>query len=86
MVATDAAGVAELLGDAGIIVPRGSADTLNHAMADALAHGIGSDAERASRRQRVLAQCSLEAVARRWLACYAAVVSAHSGVTCAEPT
>jgi glycosyltransferase involved in cell wall biosynthesis len=85
VVATDAAGVAELLGDAGTIVPRGNADTLTHAMADALAHGIGSDAEQASRRQRVLAQCSLDAVARRWLACYAAVVGAHGGVSCPEP-
>ncbi|WP_455283523.1 glycosyltransferase [Cupriavidus necator] len=86
VVATDAAGVAELLGDAGTIVPRGNADALTKAMSDALARGIGSDAERARRRQRVLTHCSLDAVARRWLACYAAVASVHRGVTCAEPT
>ncbi|AGW91642.1 hypothetical protein N234_16555 [Ralstonia pickettii DTP0602] len=86
VVATDAAGVAELLGDAGIIVPRGNADALAKAMSDTLARGIGSDAEQMRRRQRVLAHCSLDAVARRWLACYAAVASAHGSVTCAEPT
>ncbi|MCY1354269.1 D-inositol-3-phosphate glycosyltransferase [compost metagenome] len=85
VVATDAAGVAELLGDAGTIVPRGEVAPLTQAMAGALAHGIGSEAEQASRRQRVLAQCSLDAVARWWLACYVAVVGAHGGVSCAEP-
>ncbi len=36
VVATDAAGVAELLGDAGVIVPRGNAGALTEAMSGAL--------------------------------------------------
>ncbi|BDB25174.1 glycosyltransferase [Cupriavidus sp. P-10] len=86
VVATDAAGVAELLGDTGTIVPRGNEDALAKAMSDALARGPGSDTDQTRRRQRVLVHCSLDAVAHRWLACYAAVANAHGGITCAEPS
>ncbi|WP_444633046.1 glycosyltransferase [Cupriavidus oxalaticus] len=86
VVATDAAGVAELLGDTGTIVPRGNGGALATAMSDALARGLGSDADQARRRQRVLVHCSLEAVADRWLACYAALAGANGDVACAEPT
>ncbi|MCY1229749.1 D-inositol-3-phosphate glycosyltransferase [compost metagenome] len=86
VVATDAAGVAELLGDAGTIVPRGNGGALAKAMSDVLARGLGTDTDQTRRRQRVLAHCSLDAIARRWLACYATVANAHGEVACEEPT
>ncbi len=71
VVATDAAGVAELLGDAGEIVPRGSVEGLADALDRAMASGAGTSGQQSARRQRVLDRFSLEAVARQWLACYA---------------
>ncbi|AOY93024.1 glycosyl transferase family 1 [Cupriavidus sp. USMAA2-4] len=70
VVSTDAAGVAELLGECGEIVPRGDVPALAAAMHRALAAGLGSAQEQTSRRQRVLSHFSLEAVATEWLACY----------------
>ncbi|UDM51241.1 glycosyltransferase [Cupriavidus sp. MP-37] len=86
VVATDAAGVAELVGDAGTIVSCGDTPALARAMSDALAVGLGTPAEQARRYQRVLAHCSLEAVARSWLARYAALANAHGDVACEGPT
>ncbi|EHP40138.1 group 1 glycosyl transferase [Cupriavidus basilensis OR16] len=71
VVATDAAGVVELLGDCGDIVPRGNASALAEAMRKALAAGIGSAADQEVRRQRITSRFGLEAVARQWLTCYA---------------
>ncbi|MGY2487087.1 glycosyltransferase [Cupriavidus sp. CP313] len=85
VVATDAAGVAELLGNAGEIVPRGDVAALSHAMARALARGIGATADQAVRRDRVLAAFSLQAVARQWIACYALLAGAAGRRTRAEP-
>lgn len=73
VVATDAAGVAELLGDAGEIVPRGNVEALAGALNRALASGAGTVQEQTARRQRMLDRFSLEAVAKQWVACYAAL-------------
>ncbi len=73
VVSTDAPGVAEVLGDLGTIVPRGNVDTLSAALAEALRVGTGTAAAQASRRARVLAAFSIEAVARRWLTLYASL-------------
>jgi glycosyltransferase involved in cell wall biosynthesis len=70
-VATDAAGVAELLNDCGEIVPRGNASALAEAIRHALTHPQTDTAAQAVRRQRILSHFSLEAVAHQWLACYA---------------
>lgn len=71
VVATDAAGVEELLGDAGDIVPRGNVEALAEALDRALAPGVRAALPLVTRRQRVLDRFSLEAVAREWEACYA---------------
>jgi len=71
VVATDAPGVAELLGNVGEMVARGNAAALSDAMTRALAKGIGSPANQATRRERVQSGFSLESVARQWVACYA---------------
>jgi glycosyltransferase involved in cell wall biosynthesis len=71
VVATDAPGVADLLGDAGTIVPRDDAAALAVAMQAALRSGLGSPAQQAMRRQRIVSRFSIDAVARQWLSCYA---------------
>ncbi|PLQ01557.1 glycosyl transferase family 1 [Cupriavidus pauculus] len=73
VVSTDAPGVAEVVGDLGTIVRRGDVDALAVALADALRAGTGTPEMQASRRARVLAAFSIEAVARRWLALYASL-------------
>ena len=70
IVATDAAGVAELLGECGEIVARGDATALAAAMRRALANGPGDASIRSARRDRILKYFSLEAIARHWLDCY----------------
>lgn len=82
-VATDAAGVAELLNDCGEIVPRGNASALADAMRQALANPHTDAAAQAARRQRILSHFSLEAVAHQWLACYARIIQ-PAGVTTEE--
>ncbi|QRQ88159.1 glycosyltransferase [Cupriavidus oxalaticus] len=77
VVATDAAGVAELLGNAGKIVPRGNAEALADALDRAMASGVGTYEEQTARRQRIVEKFSLEAVARQWVDCYAGL----AGVT-----
>lgn len=84
VVSTDAAGVAELLGECGEIVPRGDAPALAAAMRKALATGQGSAAEQVARRQRVVSRFSIEAVAGQWLACYASLART-SRAACTEP-
>lgn len=71
IVSTDAPGVAEVVNDLGSIVPRGNVAALTGALTTALRAGPGTPAEKASRRERVLASFSIHAVARRWLALYA---------------
>ncbi|HBO81021.1 glycosyltransferase [Cupriavidus metallidurans] len=70
VVSTDAPGVAEVVGDLGVVVPRGDVEGLAAALTDTLRTGCGSPAVQASRRGRVLATFSIEAVARRWLSLY----------------
>ncbi|MES2010594.1 MAG: glycosyltransferase [Pseudomonadota bacterium] len=84
VVSTDAAGVEDLLGECGEIVPRGNAPALAVAMHKALAAGQGTAAEQAARRQRIVSRFSLEAVARQWLACYASLARTPP-VACTEP-
>ncbi|MDE2203480.1 MAG: glycosyltransferase [Burkholderiaceae bacterium] len=78
VVATDAPGVAELLGNCGTIVPRGNPEVLARAICRALSDGHGDSNAQAARRARVLANFSLEAVAQRWLVCYSELVNAKS--------
>ena len=70
VVSTDAPGVAEVLRDQGVIVPRGDAAALAGAMAEALRAGRGTPAQAAARRERVLSAFSIDSIARRWLAHY----------------
>lgn len=84
VVATDAAGVAALLGDSGTIVPRGDAPALASAIGQAIGTGRGAAAEQATRHDRIVSRFSLEAVARQWLACYAGVAR-MAPAACAEP-
>ena len=70
IVSTDAPGVAEVVGDLGIIVPRGNVEALAAALGNTLRAGRGTFAMQAIRRDRVLATFSIEAVAQRWLDLY----------------
>lgn len=81
VVATDASGVAELLGECGEIVPRGNPDALASAMRRALSAGRGSPDMKAARRARIATNFSLTAVALKWLDCYAHLIKAkHADV------
>ena len=73
IVATDAAGVAELLAQYGEIVPRGDPAALAAAMRRALASGRGNAKAQAARHAHVANHFSLEAVAEEWLARYASL-------------
>lgn len=82
VVATDAAGVAELMGECGEIVPRGDSAALAAAMRRALDAGHGNANKQAARRARIVSNFSLEAVALQWLDCYARLITAeHAGST-----
>ncbi|ENZ78429.1 MULTISPECIES: glycosyltransferase [Ralstonia] len=74
VVATDAAGVAELLGEYGEIVPRGDPTALAAAMHRALACGLGDADAQAARRAHIASRFSLEAVALEWLGRYASLI------------
>jgi glycosyltransferase involved in cell wall biosynthesis len=84
VVATDAPGVADLLGDAGTIVPRDDAAALAVAMQAALRSGLGSPAQQAMRRKRIVSRFSIDAVARQWLSCYARLATGTAAAR-AEP-
>ncbi|WP_227459048.1 glycosyltransferase [Cupriavidus pauculus] len=75
VVATDAAGVRELLGPCGTIVKCGDTRLLAAAMASACAAGRGTETEQQVRRQWVTENFGLEAVARQWIACYQALAA-----------
>lgn len=77
VVATDAAGVAELMGECGEIVPRGDPAALAAAMRRALDAGHGDANAQAARRARIVSNFSLEAVALQWLDCYARLITAE---------
>jgi glycosyltransferase involved in cell wall biosynthesis len=79
VIATDAAGVTELLGEAGEIVSRGDVAALANALCHAVAAGAGTPQEQSARRQRVVDRFSLEAVARQWVACYAELAGVAAG-------
>jgi glycosyltransferase involved in cell wall biosynthesis len=71
VVATDAGGVKEVLGDCGFLVPTRDSKLLSEALVRALAlssseaQALGADG-----RQRVLTHFSLDFVVQRWLAIY----------------
>lgn len=77
VVATDASGVAELLGECGEIVPRGNPAALAAAMRRALAACHGNANAQAARRARIVTNFSIEAVALQWLDCYSRLVTAE---------
>ncbi|WER49574.1 glycosyltransferase [Cupriavidus sp. WKF15] len=72
VVATDAAGVAALMGNAASLVPRANTAALASAMRAALARGRGDAADEAARRQHIASGFSIEVIARAWLQLYAA--------------
>ena len=74
VVATAAAGVAELLAQYGEIVPRGNPAALAAAMRLALASDLGNADAQAVRRAHIANRFSLEAVALEWLARYASLI------------
>ena len=72
VVATDAGGVKEVLGDCGYLVPTRNANALSAALKEALQlppEAVKSLGLRA--RERVVSQYSLENIAKRWCAIYA---------------
>lgn len=72
VVATDAGGVKEVLGDCGYLVPTRNASALSAALKEALqlppdaAKSLGQRA-----RERIVSQYSLDNIAKRWCAIYA---------------
>lgn len=74
VVATDAAGVAELLGEYGEIVARGDPAALAAAMRRTLASGLGDGDAQAARRAHIVNRFSLEAVALAWLTRYTSLI------------
>ena len=75
-VATDVGDVALLLGDSGKVVPSGSPESLMTAWQELAVSGIGQRRELGTRaRDRVLAQYSLETMARRYEDLYASLTT-----------
>lgn len=70
VVATNAAGVADMLGQQGRVVPRGDTSALARAMLDALEIGRGSPVDEAARHRHIDTTLGLDAVGAQWLACY----------------
>lgn len=71
VVATDAGGVAEVLGDCGFLVPPRSSTALAAAMTKALElHGDETARLGRSARERVVRSYSIDAAADRWLSLY----------------
>lgn len=77
VVATDAAGVTDLLGEFGEIVLRGDPATLAAAMRRALASDLSDANAQAARRAHIASRFSLEAIAREWLGRYANLIGAE---------
>jgi glycosyltransferase involved in cell wall biosynthesis len=79
VVATDAGGARELIGDAGIIVPLKNADALANAMLSLMQkpaevrQALGQAA-----RSRISSQFNIETRADKWEALYQAIVEAQS--------
>ncbi|WP_444634910.1 glycosyltransferase [Cupriavidus oxalaticus] len=71
VVATDASGVATMVGGAGTVVPRGDPAALARAMRDALSRGRGAATDEAARHRHIDSAFSIEAIARTWLRLYA---------------
>lgn len=71
VVATDASGVAALMGNAGTTVARGDPAALAGAMRDALARGRGESSDEAARHRHIASTFSIEAIANEWLRLYA---------------
>lgn len=76
VVATDAAGVAQMVDGFGHVVPRRDADALAAALARALRDGRGDIAQQAARHRHIADSLGLEAIADQWLARYAALTAA----------
>lgn len=76
VVATDAAGVAQMVDGFGQVVPRGDADALAAALASALRDGRGDRAQQAARHRHIADSLGLEAIAEQWLGRYAALAAA----------
>lgn len=70
VVATDAAGVQELLGPCGIVVDCGDVAALAEAIASTCATGRGTGSQQRVRRQWVIDRFGLESVSQHWIASY----------------
>lgn len=70
VVATAAAGVAELAGDTATLTPTGNPQALASALRNAIADLPGTETERDRRRQRIVGHFDVNGVARQWLAQY----------------
>ncbi|MEM5276644.1 glycosyltransferase [Cupriavidus taiwanensis] len=70
VVATTAAGVAELAGDTATLTPTENPQALASALRNAIASLPGTDSERDRRRQRIVGRFDVNGVARQWLAQY----------------
>lgn len=81
VVATDAAGVADMLSHHGKVVPRGDAPALARAMLGALETGRGSAADEAARHRHIDTTLGLDAVSAQWLACYGRLASTRHART-----
>ncbi len=77
IVATDAAGVQELLGTFGTIVKRGDTVALAAALARTLANARGSREDESARRQWIVERFSLTAITGQWIACYRQLITSH---------
>lgn len=75
VVATDAAGVAQMVDGFGQVVPRGDADALAAALSRALREGRGDLAQETARHRHIADSLGLDAIADRWLARYAALAA-----------
>ncbi|WP_354682051.1 glycosyltransferase [Cupriavidus necator] len=70
VVATAAAGVAELAGSAAVITPVGDAAALARALTAAIDQLPGTHVDRDQRRQQIVSRFDVSAIARQWLAQY----------------
>lgn len=77
VVATAAAGVAELAGDTATITPIGDAAALASALEKAIRQLPGTQAQRDRRRQQIVSRFDVSAVARQWLVNYRQLRDSH---------